>query len=71
MPVSIGENVWIGGGAIILPGVKICDEAVIGAGAVVTKDVPARAVVGGSPAKLIRQFYEAQPNLPEQEEPSR
>lgn len=53
-PVRIGHNVWIGHRAIILAGVTIGDHAVIGAGAVVTKDVPARHVVGGNPAKLIR-----------------
>lgn len=53
-PVHIGHNVWIGHRAIILAGVTIGDHAVIGAGAVVTKDVPARHVVGGNPAKLIR-----------------
>ena len=57
-PVSIGKNVWIGGGAIILPRVRIGDHAVIGAGAVVTHDVAAYSVVGGNPARLIRQFYE-------------
>ena len=55
-PVAIGNRVWIGGGAIILPGVTIGDEAVIGAGSVVTKDVPPRAVVGGNPARLIRSL---------------
>lgn len=50
-PVVIGENVWIGGGAIILPGVTIGDDAVIGAGSVVTRDVAARATVMGNPAR--------------------
>jgi len=63
-PVTIGKNVWIGGGAIILPNIKIGDHAVVGAGAVVTHDVPAYSVVGGSPAKLIRQFYESSKNNP-------
>lgn len=57
-PVKIGKNVWIGGGAVILPGVNIGDGAAIGAGAVVTKDVPAFAVAVGNPAKVIRQFYD-------------
>ena len=56
-PIKIGKNVWIGGGSIILPGVTIGDHAVIGAGSVVNKDVPALAVVVGNPAKPIRQFY--------------
>src|SRR5215213_7598887 len=49
-PVRIGRNVWIGGGAIILPGVAIGDDAVIGAGRVVTRDVAAAVTVGGNPA---------------------
>ena len=53
-PVVIGDDVWIGTRVIILPGVKIGDQAVIGAGAVVTKDVPPRAVVAGNPARIIR-----------------
>jgi maltose O-acetyltransferase len=51
-PIMIGRNVWIGGGAIILPGVTIGDDALIGAGSVVTRDVPARAVAVGNPARL-------------------
>jgi maltose O-acetyltransferase len=50
-PVSIGRNVWIGGGAIILPGLTIGDDAVVGAGAVVTRDVPQGATVLGNPAR--------------------
>lgn len=55
-PVTIGNNVWIGGQAIINPGVKIGNNAVIASGAVVTKDVPDNVVVGGSPAKIIKQI---------------
>ncbi len=51
-PVRIGRNVWVGGGAIILPGIQIGDDAVIGAGSVVTRDVPAGATVMGNPARL-------------------
>ena len=57
-PVKIGKNVWIGGGAIILPGITIGDHAVVGAGAVVTHDVAAFAVVVGNPARQHRQFYD-------------
>lgn len=52
-PVRIGRNVWIGGAAVILPGVTIGDDAVIGAGSVVTHDVPAGTTVAGSPARPI------------------
>lgn len=55
-PISIGRNVWIGGGAIVLPGVTIGDDAVIGAGAVVTRDVPAACVAVGNPARVVRQL---------------
>lgn len=51
-PIHIGRNVWIGGGAIILPGVTIGDDAVIGAGSVVTRDVPAGATAFGNPARV-------------------
>ena len=54
--IHIGKRVWIGGGAIIMSGINIGDDAVIGAGAVVTKNVAAKTVVAGNPAKLIRQL---------------
>lgn len=50
-PVRIGANVWIGGGAVILPGVTIGDDAIIGAGSIVTRDVPSGATVAGNPAR--------------------
>lgn len=54
-PVRIGRNVWIGANATILPGVDIGDDAVIAAAAVVTRDVPEKAIVVGSPARVVRQ----------------
>ncbi len=53
-PVSIGRNVWIGGGAIILPGITVGDDAIIGAGSVVTRDVAGGATVAGNPARPVR-----------------
>jgi maltose O-acetyltransferase len=53
-PIAIGDNVWLGGGAIVLPGVSIGADTVIGAGAVVTRDVPANVVAVGNPARVIR-----------------
>ena len=50
-PIRIGANVWIGSGAIILPGVTVGDDAIIGAGSIVTRDVPAGATVVGNPAR--------------------
>jgi maltose O-acetyltransferase len=55
-PVVIEENVWIGGGAILLPGVTIGRNAVVGAGAVVSRNVPANTVVAGNPARVIREI---------------
>ena len=53
-PITLGRNVWLGSNVTVLPGVTIGDDAVVAAGAVVTKDVPARSVVVGSPARVIR-----------------
>lgn len=55
-PVTIGDNVWIGGGAIILPGVTIGDNSVIGAGSVVTHSIPAGCVAVGNPCRVIREI---------------
>lgn len=60
-PVSLGRDVWIGGGAILLPGVTVGDNAVVDAGSVVVKDVPADCVVVGNPAKVIRKITEKRP----------
>ncbi len=53
-PIVIGDDVWIGGHVIFLPGVHVGNGAIVGAGAVVTKDVPEYAIVGGNPAKVIK-----------------
>ena len=58
-PIAIGDDAWLGGGAIVLPGVTIGDRAVVGAGSVVTRDVPADVVVAGNPARVIRSLEEA------------
>jgi maltose O-acetyltransferase len=57
-PVDIGSDVWVGGGAIILPGVRIGDGAVVGAGSVVTRDVPERVFAAGNPCRVIREITE-------------
>lgn len=57
-PIKIGTHVWIGSNATILPGVTVGDYAVVAAGAVVTKDVPAMTVVGGVPAKVLKAIQE-------------
>lgn len=55
-PIKIGNNVWIGGGSIILPGVQIGDNSVIGAGSVVVKSIPKNCVAVGNPAKVIKNI---------------
>ena len=55
-PIHLGKKVWIGSGAIVLPGVTIGDNSVIAAGSVVSKDVPENSVYGGNPAKLIKNI---------------
>ncbi len=56
IPVRIGNNVWIGAGAVILPGVTIGDNSVIGAGSIVTKDIPANVVAVGNPCRVLREI---------------
>ena len=55
-PITIGDNVWLGGGVIVLAGVNIGDNTVVGAGAVVTKDLPADVVAVGNPARVVRSL---------------
>lgn len=55
-PITIGDNVWLGGGVIVCPGVTIGENSVIGAGAVVTRDIPANVVAVGNPARVIREL---------------
>jgi maltose O-acetyltransferase len=57
-PVEVGSDVWVGGGAILCPGVKVGDRAVIGAGSVVTRDVPAGVFAAGNPCRVIREITE-------------
>jgi maltose O-acetyltransferase len=55
-PIVIGDNVWLGGGVIVLPGVTIGENTVVGAGAVVTRDLPANVVAVGNPARVVRSL---------------
>lgn len=57
-PIHIGNNVWFGAGVTVLPGITIGDNSIVGAGSVVTKDVPANVIVAGNPARLIRAITE-------------
>ncbi|MDN6626279.1 MAG: sugar O-acetyltransferase [Pisciglobus halotolerans] len=54
--ITIGNNVWIGGGAIIIPGIDLGDNVVVGAGSVVTKSFPSNVVIGGNPARVIKEI---------------
>lgn len=58
LPVTIGNNVWVGGNVVILPGVTIGDNVVIGAGSVVAKDIPANSIAMGNPCKVHREINE-------------
>lgn len=59
LPITVKDNVWIGGNVVILPGVTIGKNSIVAAGAVVTKDVPDNVIVGGNPARVIREIGEA------------
>jgi maltose O-acetyltransferase len=59
-PIVIDDNVWIGGGAILMPGVTVGRNAVVGAGSIVTKDVEVNTVVAGNPAKVVREIDQRQ-----------
>jgi len=58
LPITVGNNVWIGGGVSVLPGVSIGDNTVIGAGSVVTKDIPGSVVAVGNPCRVLREITE-------------
>ena len=58
MPIHIGKNCWLGAGVLVLPGVTIGDNSVIGAGSVVTKDIPANVVAVGNPCRVLREINE-------------
>jgi maltose O-acetyltransferase len=55
-PIEIGSDVWIGGGALVLPGVRIGSRSVIGAGSVVTRDIPGGVFAAGNPCRIIREI---------------
>jgi acetyltransferase-like isoleucine patch superfamily enzyme len=61
-PITVGNNVWFGGNVVVLPGVTIGDNVVIGAGSVVTKDIPSNVVAVGNPCKVLREITEADKN---------
>jgi maltose O-acetyltransferase len=55
-PITIGDNVWLGGGVIVCPGVTIGDNSVVGAGSVVTRDIPTNVIAVGNPARILREI---------------
>ena len=66
LPVTIGDNVWVGAGAIICPGVTVGENTVIGAGSAVTKDLPANVVAAGNPCRVLREINEQDKSHPYQ-----
>ncbi|WP_327280610.1 MULTISPECIES: sugar O-acetyltransferase [unclassified Streptomyces] len=71
VPVTLGDNVWLGGGTIVCPGVTIGDDTVVGAGSVVVKDLPAGVLAVGNPARVVRSLGPAEsgPGRPGEAEP--
>ena len=61
-PITVGNNVWIGANVTVLPGVSIGDDAVIGAGSVVTKNIPSGVLAAGNPCRVIRELTEKDKN---------
>jgi maltose O-acetyltransferase len=64
LPVTIGDDVWLGGNVVVCPGVTIGNGSVIGAGSVVTKDIPAGVLAAGNPARVIRTLIEGERDEP-------
>lgn len=62
LPITIGNNAWLGGNVVINPGIKIGDNTVIGAGSIITKDMPAGVLAFGNPCKVVRQITDADKN---------
>ena len=58
LPITVGNNVWIGAGVTVLPGVTIGDNTIIGAGSIVNKDIPSGVIAAGNPCKVIRNITE-------------
>lgn len=62
LPITVGNNVWIGGSVCVMPGVTIGDNTIIGGGSVVTKDIPSGVIAAGNPCRVIRKITEADKN---------
>lgn len=72
-PIHIGENVWLGGNVTVLPGVSIGENSIVGAGSIVTKDIPANVIAVGNPARVLREitekddeFYDKDKKIPQE-----